>query len=102
MQGKFTHLHVHTEYSLLDGFSRIDLLLDRAKELGMDSLAITDHGQMYGVIEFYKQAKKRGIKPIIGCEVYVSENDHTIKEASNRRYYHLILLAKTWMATKIL
>lgn len=57
MQGKFTHLHVHTEYSLLDGFSRIDLLLDRAKELGMDSLAITDHGQMYGVIEFYKQAK---------------------------------------------
>ena len=94
MQGKFTHLHVHTEYSLLDGFSRIDLLLDRAKELGMDSLAITDHGQMYGVIEFYKQAKKRGIKPIIGCEVYVSEKDHTIKEASNRRYYHLILLAK--------
>ena len=94
MEGKFTHLHVHTEYSLLDGFSRIDLLLDRAKELGMDSLAITDHGQMYGVIEFYKQAKKRGIKPIIGCEVYVSENDHTIKEASNRRYYHLILLAK--------
>lgn len=94
MEGKFTHLHVHTEYSLLDGFSRIDLLLDRAKELGMDSLAITDHGQMYGVIEFYKQAKKRGIKPIIGCEVYVSENDHTIKVASNRRYYHLILLAK--------
>lgn len=94
MEGKFTHLHVHTEYSLLDGFSRIDLLLDRAKELGMDSLAITDHGQMYGVIEFYKQAKKRGIKPIIGCEVYVSEKDHTIKESSNRRYYHLILLAK--------
>ncbi|WP_306483843.1 DNA polymerase III subunit alpha [Anaerococcus sp.] len=94
MEGKFTHLHVHTEYSLLDGFSRIDLLLDRAKELGMDSIAITDHGQMYGVIEFYKQAKKLGIKPIIGCEVYVSENDHTIKEASNRRYYHLILLAK--------
>lgn len=94
MTGNFTHLHVHTEYSLLDGFSRIDLLLDRAKELGMDSIAITDHGSMYGAIEFYKQAKKRNIKPIIGCEVYVSEKDHKIKDPSNRRYYHLILLAK--------
>ena len=94
MKEKFTHLHVHTEYSLLDGFSRINVLLDRCKELGMDSIAITDHGEMYGVIEFYKQAVARGIKPIIGCEVYVSENDHTIKEPNNRRYYHLILLAK--------
>lgn len=94
MKEKFTHLHVHTEYSLLDGFSRINVLLDRCKELGMDSIAITDHGEMYGVIEFYKQAVARGIKPIIGCEVYVSENDHTIKDSNNRRYYHLILLAK--------
>ncbi|WP_276864388.1 DNA polymerase III subunit alpha [Anaerococcus tetradius] len=95
MTGNFTHLHVHTEYSLLDGFSRIDLLLDRAKELGMESIAITDHGSMYGAIEFYKQAKKRDIKPIIGCEVYVSEKDHKIKDSTNRRYYHLILLAKS-------
>lgn len=94
MTTKFTHLHLHTEYSLLDGFTRIDELLDRCKELGMDSVAITDHGQMYGVIEFYKQAQKRGIKPIIGCEVYVSERDHKIKDPTNRRYYHLILLAE--------
>ena len=59
MENKFTHLHIHTEYSLLDGFSRINLLLDKCKELGMDSLAITDHGQMYGVIEFYKKAKEK-------------------------------------------
>ena len=94
MENKFTHLHVHTEYSLLDGFSRINLLLDKCQELNMDSLAITDHGQMYGVIEFYKAAKARNIKPIIGCEVYISEDDHLKKDPRNRRYYHLILLAK--------
>lgn len=94
MTEKFTHLHLHTEYSLLDGFTRIDKLLDKCLELGMDSVAITDHGQMYGVIEFYKQAIKRNIKPIIGCEVYVSERDHRIKDPTNRRYYHLILLAE--------
>lgn len=94
MENKFTHLHVHTEYSLLDGFSRINQLLDRCQELNMDSIAITDHGQMYGVIEFYKAAKARNIKPIIGCEVYISEDDHLKKAPSNRRYYHLILLAK--------
>lgn len=94
MTKKFTHLHLHTEYSLLDGFTRIDELLDRCKDLGMDSVAITDHGQMYGVIEFYKQAQKRGIKPIIGCEVYVTERDHKIKDPTNRSYYHLILLAE--------
>lgn len=94
MENKFTHLHVHTEYSLLDGFSRINQLLDRCQELNMDSIAITDHGQMYGVIEFYKAAKDRNIKPIIGCEVYISEDDHLKKDPSNRRYYHLILLAK--------
>ena len=70
----FTHLHVHTEYSLLDGVSRIDALLDRAKELGMDALAITDHGVLYGAIDFYLAAKERGIKPIIGCEVYVAQD----------------------------
>lgn len=94
MDNKFTHLHVHTEYSLLDGFCRIDDLLDRAKELGMDSIAITDHGVMYGVIDFYKKAVKRGIKPIIGCEVYVSKGDYKIKNPSNKGYYHLVLLAK--------
>lgn len=94
MENKFTHLHVHTEYSLLDGFSRIDQLIEKAKSYGMDSLAITDHGQMYGVIEFYKKATAAGIKPIIGCEVYISEKDHTLKDPSNKKYYHLILLAK--------
>ena len=68
----FTHLHVHTEYSLLDGSCKIKELIDRAKELGMQSLAITDHGVMYGVIDFYKAAVNAGIKPIIGCEVYVA------------------------------
>ena len=68
----FTHLHVHTEYSLLDGASRIEELVLRAKELGFDSLAITDHGAMYGAVDFYKAAKKHGIKPIIGCEVYMA------------------------------
>lgn len=68
----FTHLHVHTEYSLLDGSSKIGELAARAKELGMDSMAITDHGVMYGVIDFYRAARAAGVKPIIGCEVYVS------------------------------
>ena len=89
----FTHLHVHTEYSLLDGASRITHLLDRVKELGMDSCAITDHGVMYGVVDFYKEAKKRGIHPVIGCEVYVCPN-HLDKTASAREYNHLILLCK--------
>ena len=94
MTTKFTHLHLHTEYSLLDGYSRIEKLIDKCLDLGMDSVAITDHGSMYGVIEFYKQAIKKGIKPIIGCEVYVSEKDHKIKDPTNKRYYHLILLAE--------
>ena len=68
----FTHLHVHTEYSLLDGSCKIKELVARAKELGMDSMAITDHGVMYGVIDFYRAAREVGIKPIIGCEVYVA------------------------------
>lgn len=93
----FTHLHVHTGYSLLDGAAKIPALVSRAKELGFDSLAITDHGVMYGVIEFYKECKKQGIKPVIGCEVYVAPNSMADREvgAEDERYYHLILLAET-------
>ena len=90
---KFTHLHLHTQYSLLDGFSKIDKVLDRALEYGMDSVAITDHGVMFGVVEFYKKAQAKGIKPIIGCEIYVSEQSHLIKTRENKRY-HLVLLAE--------
>lgn len=91
----FIHLHNHTEYSLLDGAARIKALLTRAKELGMSSLAITDHGVMYGAAEFYKTAKKIGVKPIIGCEVYVAPRDRTFKEGkTDKEYAHLILLAE--------
>ncbi len=92
----FTHLHVHTEYSLLDGSGKIGELIARAKELNMDSLAITDHGVMYGAIDFYKAAKEIGIKPIIGCEVYVAPGSRFDKEANagEDRYYHLVLLAE--------
>ena len=90
----FTHLHVHTEYSLLDGMCRIPQLVERAKELGMDSLAITDHGVMYGAIEFYLAAKETGIKPIIGCEVYVAQNGRFSRSTRNKDNYHLTLLAK--------
>lgn len=88
----FTHLHVHTQYSLLDGASKIPDLISHAKELGMESLAITDHGVMYGAIEFYQEALKQGIKPIIGCEVYVVAGSRL--EKNNRDMYHLILLAE--------
>lgn len=93
---KFTHLHVHSHYSLLDGLAKIDELLDRAKELGMDSLALTDHGVLYGAVEFFIKAKERGIKPIIGCEMYLTPNDLTSKNPTNedRKRYHLILLVK--------
>ena len=92
----FTHLHVHTEYSLLDGSSKIKELTARAKELGMDSLAITDHGVMYGVIDFYKAAREAGIKPILGCEVYVAPGSRFDREkvSGEDRYYHLVLLAE--------
>ena len=92
----FTHLHVHTEFSLLDGSSKIKEITKRAKELGMDSLAITDHGVMYGAIDFYRAALANGIKPIIGCEVYVAPGSRFDKEANagEDRYYHLILLAE--------
>ena len=89
---RFTHLHVHTEYSLLDGASKIPELVAYAKELGMDSLAITDHGVMYGAVEFYQECTKAGIKPIIGCEVYLTTGSHL--EKNNRGMYHLILLAE--------
>ena len=92
----FTHLHVHTEYSLLDGSGKIPEMVRKAKELGFDSLAITDHGVMYGVIDFYKAARSEGIKPVIGCEVYVAPGSRFDKEASEKdsRYNHLILLAE--------
>ena len=92
---KFVHLHVHSEYSLLDGANRIKDLPRRAKELGMDAIALTDHGVMYGVIDFYKECKKEGIKPIIGCEVYVAPRNRNDKEAGiDNKYNHLILIAK--------
>ena len=92
----FAHLHLHTEYSLLDGANRIGPLLDRVKELGMDACAITDHGVMYGVVDFYTEAKKRGIHPVIGCEVYVCENMDDRSAANGMRAMnHLILLCET-------
>ena len=93
----FAHLHVHTEYSLLDGSNKIKECVARVKELGMDSVAITDHGVMYGVIDFYRAAKAAGVKPILGCEVYVAPGSRFDKEAVGNgydRYYHLVLLAE--------
>ncbi len=92
----FAHLHVHTEYSLLDGSNKIKEYVARVKELGMNSAAITDHGVMYGVVDFYREAKKQGIKPILGCEVYVAPNSRFDREISggDDRYYHLVLLAE--------
>lgn len=92
----FTHLHVHTEYSLLDGSNKIKEYVKRVKELGMDSAAITDHGVMYGVIDFYRAAREADIKPILGCEVYVAPNSRFDKELTGGedRYYHLVLLAE--------
>ncbi len=90
----FTHLHVHTEYSLLDGMCLIPQLVLRARDLGMDSLAITDHGVMYGVIEFYQAAREAGIKPIIGCEIYIAQGSRLSRNAGDKNNYHLVLLAK--------
>ncbi|MDP2641234.1 MAG: DNA polymerase III subunit alpha [Candidatus Yanofskybacteria bacterium] len=95
MSQKFTHLHVHSHYSLLDGLPKIDQLLDRVQELGMDSVAVTDHGNLYGAIEFYKKAKKRGIKPIIGAEIYLAFEDMRQKRPGlDDKIYHMVLLAK--------
>lgn len=98
----FVHLHVHTQYSILDGQSSIENLFNRAEELGMPGLAITDHGNMYGVKEFFKFAKKHpSVKPIIGCEIYVTRHyDHKLKDKDHKEYYHLILLAKNYNGYK--
>ena len=91
----FVHLHVHSEYSLLDGMCRVKDLPKRAKELGMSAIALTDHGVMYGAVNFYKECVKEGIKPIIGCEVYVAPRSRFQKESGiDDDYAHLILLAK--------
>ena len=92
----FTHLHVHTEYSLLDGSGKIKEMVHRAKELGMDALAITDHGVMYGVIDFYRACQAEGIRPVLGCEVYVAQGSRFDKTGtvSDKRYYHMVLLAE--------
>ena len=96
---KFTHLHVHSHYSLLDGLPKIDELLDCVKELGMDSVALTDHGVMYGAIEFYKKAKAKGIKPIIGMEAYTAFEKLSYKRPNiDAKRNHLILLAKNTSA----
>jgi len=96
MSSKFVHLHTHTQYSLLDGAIRISNLMIRSKELGFESVAITDHGNMFGAIYFYQAAKKLGINPIIGCEVYVAPGDHRVKDThlNKRIAYHLVLLSK--------
>ena len=99
---KFSHLHVHSHYSLLDGLTKIDELVAKAKEDGATSLALTDHGVMYGVIEFYQKCKKAGLKPIVGVETYlapVSRLDKIIK--ADERNYHLVLLAKNCLAADI-
>ncbi|MBR2972984.1 MAG: PHP domain-containing protein, partial [Clostridia bacterium] len=91
----FVHLHTHTEYSLLDGACRVDKLISKVKELGMSAVAITDHGNMYGTIEFYKEAKKQGIKPILGCEVYMAPRSRFDMEGrQDAEPAHLVLLAK--------
>ena len=98
--GEFVHLHLHSEYSLLDGACRIAEIPDRLRECGQDAVAITDHGNMYGVIEFYKTCQKAGIKPIIGCEVYVATSSRFDKRANNDSYYHLVLLCKNMVGYK--
>ncbi len=98
---KFTHLHTHSHYSLLDGLPKIAELLDYVKELGMDSVALTDHGVMYGAVEFYKKAKAKGIKPIIGCEVYMAFESRLQKRANiDSKRYHMILFAKNQQGYK--
>src|SRR3989344_4878267 len=92
---RFTHLHLHSHYSLLDGLSKIDEIVSRVKELGMDSVALTDHGNLYGAIEFYQKASKEGIKPILGCELYLAPRTLYDKEPGrDSEYFHLLLLCK--------
>ena len=93
--GEFVHLHLHTEYSLLDGATRISSIADKALSLGQDAVAITDHGVMYGAVEFYTALKEKGVKPIIGCEVYVAPRTRFDKvKAFDSEYNHLVLLCK--------
>ena len=96
----FVHLHNHSEYSLLDGLSRVEDIVTRAKELGMKSIAITDHGNMYGTIQFYKECVAAGIKPIIGCEIYIAKRSRFDKTVDDKDYNHLILLAKNLIGYK--
>ena len=97
----FAHLHVHTQYSILDGASNIGLLMDRVKTMGMDAVAITDHGNMFGVKEFHNSATKKGIKPIIGCEIYVAKRSiEDVSGKEDRSGDHLILLAKNLIGYK--
>ena len=99
--GNFVHLHVHSEFSLLDGANRVKDLPVRAKELGMDAIALTDHGVMFGVVDFYKECMKNGVKPIIGAEVYVAPRSRFDKEPNiDNHYSHLILLAKNEVGYK--
>src|SRR5258706_12378379 len=96
-QAEFVHLHLHSEYSLLDGACRLDKLMDRAHELKFPALALTDHGVLYGAIDFYQMAREKGIKPIIGCEVYVAPGSPFEKKTTNvgcEAYHYLVLLAK--------
>ena len=95
---EFTHLHVHTQYSLLDGAIRVKDLYPRVKELGMDTVAVTDHGNMFGAVDLYSEAKAQGVKLIFGCETYVADKDRFDK--TNRRNYHLVLLAKDQVGYK--
>ena len=98
---KFSHLHTHTHYSLLDGLSKVDALVNRVRDLGMDSVAVTDHGNMYAAVEFYKKAKASGIKPIIGLETYVAQTSRFSKVAKvDNARYHLILLVKNEIGYK--
>jgi len=98
----FTHLHVHTEYSLLDGAARINKLISKAAELSMNALAITDHGVMFGVIDFYKAAKAQNIKPVIGCEIYTAARGMGDKDQErDKRHGHLICWQRILQATKI-
>ena len=90
----FTHLHVHTEYSMLDGLSRIDALVKRAKELGMDALGLTDHGGMHGAVDFYEACVDAGIKPILGCELYVASRSRLDKRTVDKNPFHLTVLAR--------
>jgi DNA polymerase-3 subunit alpha len=103
VSSSFVHLHCHSEYSLLDGACRMPELAARAKELGQPALALTDHGNLYGAIEFYEAAKEAGIQPIVGCEVYIAPGDRFEKKASaggKDANFHLILLARNWKGTE--